>query len=77
MPDRAKPSAVPSIPLRRIDDLIDRISDLKTDADSRGYGTLAYFLQIALNEAKIQKDRQGHDEHANQVEPHELWRPET
>lgn len=37
-------SGVPRIPIRRADDLVDRIEALKKEAAARGFGTLAYFL---------------------------------
>ena len=50
-------SGVPLVPRRRADDLVERIAALKDDADARGFGGLAYFLDIALSEAKIQARR--------------------
>jgi hypothetical protein len=38
-------SIVPVIALKRIDDLIDRLEAVKTDATARGFGTLAYFVE--------------------------------
>jgi len=69
-------SGVPRVPLRRADDLIERITVLKDDATARGFGTLAYFLEMALTEAGIQA-RQIEADRANaKVKPEELWRPE-
>jgi hypothetical protein len=69
-------SVVPLIPLRRVDDLADRIEQLMGDAERRGYGTLADFLNMALIEARIQKEREEHDSAAKRTEPRYLWRPE-
>lgn len=69
-------SVVPLIPLRRVDDLIDRIEQLMGDAERRGYGTLAYFLNMALIEARIQKQQENHDRAARDADPRDLWRPE-
>lgn len=69
-------SVVPLIPLRRVDDLADRIEQLMGDAERRGYGTLAYFLNMALIEARIQKEQEEHDRVAKRTEPRDLWRPE-
>lgn len=46
---------VPLFPHQRIEDLVQRIEQLVMDAHSRGFGTLAYFLEIALTEAHIQQ----------------------
>jgi hypothetical protein len=50
-------SVVPLIPLRQVDDLADRIEQLMGDAEGRRYCTLAYFLHMALIEARIHKSR--------------------
>ena len=62
-------SVVPLIPLRRVDDLADRIEQLMGDAERRGYGTLAYFLNMALIEARIQKEQEEHDRAAEIAGP--------
>ncbi|WP_156366994.1 hypothetical protein [Bosea thiooxidans] len=46
---------MPREPLRRADDLDERIQTLNPDAAARGFGTLAYFLAIAVIEAEIQE----------------------
>jgi len=69
-------SVVPLIPLRRVDDLAQRIEPLMNDAERRGYETLAYFLNMALIEARIQMQRQAHDQAAQSGTPHALWRDE-
>lgn len=54
MADAVKIGAgVPRVPLRRADDLVDRIEALKNEAATRGFATLAYFLDTALIEAKL------------------------
>ncbi|AMJ59966.1 hypothetical protein [Bosea sp. PAMC 26642] len=50
-------SVVPLIPLRRVDDLIERLEAVKADADARGFGTMAYFIETTLIEARIQQRR--------------------
>jgi hypothetical protein len=70
-------SGVPRIPLRRADDLVERIVALKADADARGFGTLYYFLEIARIEAQLQADRIA-DERQNEADIlGEVWRPVT
>ncbi|WP_336812420.1 hypothetical protein [Bosea sp. MMO-172] len=68
-------SVVPRVPLRRADDLVDRIGALKSEATARGFGTLAYFLDIALIEAKLQEQHIVSDAAVAQVNPGELWLP--
>lgn len=51
-------ASVPSIPPRRIDDLVTRIAEMKTEAATRGFRSLAYFLEMALEEAMHQLDLQ-------------------
>lgn len=68
-------SIVPLIPLRRADDLIVRIEALKADAETRGFGTLAYFLETALIEARIQAETIEEDTRIGRSDPRDLWRP--
>lgn len=68
-------SSVPRVPLRRADDLVDRIEALRNDATARGFGTLAYFLDTALIEAKLQEQHIIDDTAIAQAKPDELWRP--
>ena len=70
-------SRVPLVPLRRADDLLERIAALKADADARGFGTLAYFLDIARIEAQLQADRIAEEHEAGKRIPEKLWRPAT
>lgn len=70
-------SVVPLIPLRRVDDLIDRLKAVKADADARGFGMLAYFVEACLIEARIQQRQLANDKVDAQADPAELWRPET
>jgi hypothetical protein len=70
-------SVVPLIPLRRVDDLVERIETLMKDAERRGYGTLAYFLNTALIEARIERDRESNARDLRTVDPRDTWRPET
>jgi 2-methylisocitrate lyase-like PEP mutase family enzyme len=68
-------SGVPRVPLRRADDLVDRIEALKDEATARGFGTLAYFLDTALIEARLQEQHIIDDTAIARAEPDELWRP--
>lgn len=78
MPDglETRPS-VPLVPLRRLDDLAGRIETLIVEAKQQGYGTLAYFLNMALIEARIQLDRDAADRRARDADPKDLWLPGT
>lgn len=71
------PSVVPLIPLRRVDDLISRLETVKADAEKRGLGTLAYFVETALIEARMQQRRLTSDKADAQADPDDLWRPES
>ncbi len=55
--DRFMGSVVPLMPLRRVDDLIERLSEIRDDADKRGFRSLAYFVETALIEARIQQQQ--------------------
>ena len=68
-------SGVPRIPIRRADDLVGRIETLKIEATARGFGTLAYFLDTALIEAKLQEQHIIDDTAIVRAKPQELWRP--
>ena len=68
---------VPLIPLRRVDDLIERLEAVKADADARGFGTMAYFIETALIEARIQQRRLADEKAASNADPRDLWAPET
>lgn len=68
-------SGVPRVPLRRADDLADRIEALKIEATARGLGTLAYFLDTALIEARLQEQRISDNAALARADPDELWRP--
>lgn len=70
-------SVVPLIPLRRVDDLVDRIEEIRGDAQRRGYGTLAYFLDTALIEARLQKQREEDERTAKNANPRDLWQPKV
>jgi hypothetical protein len=68
-------SVVPLITLRRVDDLVDRIETLMTDAERRGYGTLAYFLNTALIEARIEQGREKDARAERSADARDMWRP--
>ncbi|MGO4405235.1 hypothetical protein AB4Z10_13365 [Bosea sp. RAF48] len=68
-------SGVPRIPMRQADDLVDRIEALKNEATTRSFGTLAYFLDTALIEAKLQEQHIIDDTAIARATPDELWRP--
>lgn len=68
-------SGVPRIPIRRAGDLVERIEALRNDASARGFGTLAYFLDTALIEAKMQEQHIIDDTALARTRPDELWLP--
>lgn len=68
-------SGVPRVSLRRVDDLVGRIEALIADANAQGYRTLAYFLETALIEARIQLDREAEDRRNRDADPKDLWLP--
>lgn len=68
-------SGVPRIPMRRADDLVERIEALKAEASARGFGTLAYFLETALIEAKAQEQHIIEDTAIARAKLDEVWRP--
>lgn len=68
-------SGVPCVPLHRADDLVERIVALIAEADARGFGTLAYFLETARIEAQIQTDRIAEESETGKRKPEQLWRP--
>jgi hypothetical protein len=70
-------SVVPLIPLRRIDDLVARIEELTKDAERRGFGSLAYLLETALIEARIEQRRLQDEKAARNADSRDLWTPET
>lgn len=68
-------SGVPRIPIRRADDLVERIEKLKNEATTRGFGTLAYFLDTALIEARLQEQHIFDDKAITRAKSDKLWRP--
>ena len=70
-------SVVPLIPLRRTDDLIERLEAVKADADARGFATMAYFIEMALIEARVQQRRIADERAAATADPRDVWRPES
>lgn len=68
-------SGVPRVSLRRADDLLERMVALK--ADAHGFGTLAYFLDIARIEAKLQTDRIAEEHETGKRVAGEDWRQDT
>lgn len=73
-----KVSPVPAIPVRPARDaeaFVHRIADLKQDATTQGYGTLAYFLDIAFREAVIQADQEAEARNSGTVPRSEQWLP--
>jgi hypothetical protein len=75
--DRPRSSVplVSLVPHQTAEDFIHRIADLKAEAGTRGYGTLAYFLDVALREATIQADQEAHDRKAKSTRSSDLWLP--
>ncbi len=51
-------TGAPMVPLRRADDIVGRIEAVTAQAYAEGYGTVAYFLEMALTEARIQLRRE-------------------
>ena len=68
-------SGVPRIPIRRADDLVERIEALKNEATARGFGTLAYFLDTALIEARLQEQHIIDDTTIARAKHDEVWHP--
>lgn len=62
-------SSVPSVPLRRVDDLVTRLADLKAEASARGFRSLAYFLGMALDEAMHQIELQSEGRSEADLDP--------
>ncbi|WP_353184451.1 hypothetical protein [Bosea sp. (in: a-proteobacteria)] len=69
-------SVVPLIPLRDIGEVIRRIEDLKAFVDRAGFGSIGYFLEIALSEARHQQEQEEHSRRAKGAKPSDLWLPE-
>lgn len=69
-------SGVPLVSLRCVDDIADKIEQLVGEAREQGYGTLAYFLEIALSEARIQLGREQEACDFIDADPNTLWLPE-
>jgi len=55
--DIIKRDGVPLCPTTTAGDLVEGIETLKAKADSGGFGTLAYFLDMALCDARLQARR--------------------
>ena len=70
-------SIVPIIPLRRVDDLIERLEAVRRDADARGFGTMAYFVETALIEARNQQKQLADERAGRDAKPEVCWRPEV
>jgi len=68
-------SGVPRIPLRRAEELIEKLEALKADAAIQGFGTVGYFLDAALSEVRYQLDRHNEDREISNKSPDELWLP--
>lgn len=62
-------------PVRLVDDRIEKLEAIR--ADRRGFGTLAYFLETALIEARIQHRGLEDEKDARAADPRDLWAPET
>lgn len=62
---------------RGADDLVERSIVLKANAAERGFGTLAYFLETALIEARLQTERIAEEHETGKRLPAELWRPKS
>lgn len=73
---RSSVPLVSAVPRRSAENFVHRIADLKDEAGTWGYGTLAYFLDIALREALIQAEQEAHDRKAKNEPPTDLWLPD-
>lgn len=69
-------SDIPHVSLRSVDDLVGRIEALVADANAQGYRALAYFLETALIEARIQLDREAEGRRSRGADPEKLSLPE-
>jgi hypothetical protein len=58
---------------RRADDLVERLEGVKADAEARGFGTLAYFIETALIEARLQDRCAAVDRPVHRGAPSALW----
>ena len=70
-------SVVSLIPLRRVDDLVERLEAVSRDAGARAFGTLAYFVETALIEACVHQNQLVQERAGRDAKPDELWRPEV
>jgi len=70
-------SGVPRVPLPRADDLVERIVALKADAEARGFGALAYFLEMPRIETQIEADRIAEEHETGKPISDAVWRTTT
>ncbi len=60
-----------------VDDLIEHLSAIKADAEGRGFGAMAYFIETALIEARLQQQQITNDQANAAADPDDLWRPQS
>lgn len=68
--------ALRSLPAKRqrhADDLVERLESVKADAEMRGFATLAYFVETALIEARLQDRCAGDDRPLRVSAPGAHW----
>ncbi len=65
--------SVPATRQRRADDLVERLEGVKADAEARGFGTLAYFIETALIEARLQDRCAADDRPVRTSPPSSRW----
>lgn len=75
MNDNGLRSPVPSIPLRRAEEMVAEVERLMGRAEKEGRGTLAHLLECALVEARHQVDQENRDRAERDADPADLWRP--
>lgn len=58
---------------RRADDLVERLESVKADAEARGFTTLAYFIETALIEGRLQVRCAADDKAPRIIRPAARW----
>lgn len=71
----AHSTIISSLHRRRADDLVERLESVKADAQARGFLTLAYFIETALIEGRLQDRHATEDREPRKVGPFAWPRP--
>lgn len=58
---------------RRAHDLVERLESVKADAEARGFPTLAYFIETALIEARLQARCAADERSLRIIKPELRW----